>query len=157
MHLSVNMKHAVAIFSPRTLPFHSPISLRRRNNNHKRYQRNTICLSLCAYGFCGPIRTISIDTTTIIVLHDPKAKSMGSRRHSVMKDWTPIVFPLYHSQDCYWISCVKTSVVWKLNVTCGATIELVRALRMSIRAWGEVYIVCYSRWVFVCTDVTCPM
>ena len=108
-------------------------------------------------GFCGPIRTISIDTTTIIVLHDPKAKSMGSRRHSVMKDWTPIVFPLYHSQDCYWISCVKTSVVWKLNVTCGATIELVRALRMSIRAWGEVYIVCYSRWVFVCTDVTCPM
>ena len=108
-------------------------------------------------GFCGPIRTISIDTTTIVVLHDPKAKSMGSRRHSVMKDWTPIVFPLYHSQDCYWISCVKTSVVWKLNVTCGATIELVRALRMSIRAWGEVYIVCYSRWVFVCTDVTCPM
>ena len=108
-------------------------------------------------GFCGPTRTISIDTTTIVVLHDPKAKSMGSRRHSVMKDWTPIVFPLYHSQDCYWISCVKTSVVWKLNVTCGATIELVRALRMSIRAWGEVYIVCYSRWVFVCTDVTCPM
>ena len=108
-------------------------------------------------GFCGPIRTISIDTTTIIVLHDPKPKSMGSRRHSVMKDWTPIVFPLYHSQDCYWISCVQTSVVWKLNVTCGATIELVRALRMSIRAWGEVYIVCYSRWVFVCTDVTCPM
>ena len=108
-------------------------------------------------GFCGPARTISKDTTTIIVLHDPKPKSMSSRSPSVMKDWTPIVFPLYHSQDCYWISCVKTSVVWKLNVTCGATIELVRALRMSIRAWGEVYIVCYSRWVFVCTDVTCPM
>ena len=108
-------------------------------------------------GFCGPARTISIDTTTIIVLYDPKPKSMGSRSPSVMKDWTPIIFPLYHSQDCYWISCVQTFVVWKLNVTCGATIELVRALRMSIRAWGEVYIVCYSRWVFVYTDVTCPM
>ena len=108
-------------------------------------------------GFCGPARTISKDTTTIIVLYDPKPKSMGSRSPSVMKDWTPIVFPFYHSQDCYWISCVQTFVVWKLNVTCGATIELEGALRMSVRAWGEVYIVCYSRWVFVCTDVTCPM
>ena len=108
-------------------------------------------------GFWGPARTISIDTSIIIVLYDPKPKSMRSISPSVMKDWTPIVFPVYHSQDCYWISCVQTSLVWKLNVTCGATIELVRAFRMSIRAWSEVHIVCYSRWVFVCTDVTCPV
>ena len=44
---------------------------------------------------------------------------------------------------------------WELNIACGASGELVRAIWMSKRAWCELYVIGKAWWIFVETQVSC--
>ena len=75
----------------------------------------------------------------------------------VIKNRSIVIFTFHPGENCYGICRVQASVVGNLNVTGIATRELIRAFRMSIRAWCELYIAWYSRRVVVGADITCSV
>ena len=109
--------------------------------------RNSTCLKCSICTSCWSSKQPSI--------YNPEVKSPDIR--SEVNNRSIIIFLVKPGKNCNGISCVQASIVGYLDVTGRATRKLVRALWMSKGAWCKVYVIWFSRWIFVRTDVVCQM